>query len=89
MGLTADQWRKVSPWSQLFRCAAFKVSSTAPELVGTTWLSFFNRKKAVLPRIDKPWKLIDYTTFYITVYYYFDIFTICVNIFTLHVDELT
>ena len=28
-GLTADQRRKVNPWSQFFRCAAFKGSSTA------------------------------------------------------------
>ena len=35
----------VSPWSQLFRCAAFKVGNTAMELVGTIWLSFFKRKK--------------------------------------------
>ena len=39
--LTADQWRKVSPWSQFFRCAGFKGSSTASELVKTAWLSFF------------------------------------------------
>ena len=41
--LTVDQQSK--SMEQLFRCAAFKVSSTAPELVGTIWLSFFNRKK--------------------------------------------
>ena len=41
----ANQRRKVSPWSQLFRCAAFNISSTAPEHVGTTWLAFSNRKK--------------------------------------------
>ena len=33
--LTADWQRKVSPLSQLFRCAAFKVCSTAPELIET------------------------------------------------------
>ena len=32
--------------SQLFRCAAFKVCSTAPELVETTWLSFFHRNSS-------------------------------------------
>ena len=45
-GLTANQGRKVSPWSQLFRCAAFKVSSTVQELVGTTWLPISKKKKA-------------------------------------------
>ena len=42
---------KVSPWSQLFRCAGFKGSSTISELVKTTWLSSFNRKKTFCHRL--------------------------------------
>ena len=42
---------KVSPWSQLFRCAGFKGSSTDSELAETTWLSSFNRKMLFCHRL--------------------------------------
>ena len=44
--LTADRWRKVSPRSQLFRCAAFKILEHSPRACKDNLAFIFNRKSS-------------------------------------------